>query len=203
MELPSNVSKIRKVRTWGSWLGGLLLITLLSYWFITNSRPSPLREDRILDSQFNESMMLDESHQQYSEKEMKAEHKHKKKNLQKDVDDNTVVNGNDKDNVKPVALVTGITGMIGSYVAKELIKTGKYNVVGIVRYRSELTNLAGVLHDIKLVHGDVNDKGRMHDIVMMEKPLYIYHFAAQAINGASYESAELTLDTNIKGKNHH
>ena len=103
------------------------------------------------------------------------------------------------DSDKPVAMVTGITGMIGSYVAKALIKTKKYRVVGIVRYRSDLNNLAGYLSDIKLLHGDINDKGRMRDIVMSEKPAYIYHFAAQAINGVSYDSAELTLETNIKG----
>lgn len=100
---------------------------------------------------------------------------------------------------KARALVTGISGMIGSYVAKELVKSGKYDVVGLVRYRSDLSNLAGALGDIELIYGDITDFVRMRDVVKRVCPHYVFHFAAQAINGVSYDSAQLTLDVNIQG----
>ena len=43
---------------------------------------------------------------------------------------------------KPVALVTGISGMIGSFVARELLARG-YEVHGVVRYRTHWGNLRG------------------------------------------------------------
>ena len=100
---------------------------------------------------------------------------------------------------RPRALVTGISGMIGSYVAKEIIRSGKYDVVGLVRYRSDLSNLAGFLGQIELVYGDITDEGRMREVVKRTCPHFVFHFAAQAINGVSYDSAGLTLDANIKG----
>ena len=100
---------------------------------------------------------------------------------------------------RPRALVTGISGMIGSYVAKEILKSGKYDVVGLVRYRSDLSNLAGVLDKLELVYGDITDEGRMREVVKRTCPHFVFHFAAQAINGVSYDSAGLTLDANIKG----
>ena len=105
----------------------------------------------------------------------------------------------DHQNFKMRALITGVSGMIGSYVAKQLIAEGKYEVHGLIRYRSDLVNLAGELHNIKLIHGDVLDGARMRSVVASICPKIIFHFAAQAINGVSYDSAELTLDTNIKG----
>ena len=100
---------------------------------------------------------------------------------------------------KPVALVTGISGMIGSYVAKSLIETNRYDVMGLVRYRSDLSNLAGVLPKVTLHYGDVTDTLRMRAVVAQTCPQFVFHFAAQAINGVSYDSAELTLDANVKG----
>jgi GDP-4-dehydro-6-deoxy-D-mannose reductase len=100
---------------------------------------------------------------------------------------------------RPRALVTGVSGMIGSYVVKQLIQEGKYEVHGLVRYRSDLSNLAGELNNIQLVRGDILDGARVKQVVAEICPTVIFHFAAQAINGVSYDSAELTLDTNIKG----
>ena len=100
---------------------------------------------------------------------------------------------------RPRALVTGVSGMIGSYVVKQLIQEGKYEVHGLVRYRSDLSNLAGELNNIELVRGDILDGARVKQVVAEICPTVIFHFAAQAINGVSYDSAELTLDTNIKG----
>ena len=102
-------------------------------------------------------------------------------------------------NSRPRVLVTGATGMIGSYVVKQLISEDKYEVYCLIRYRSDLSNLAGTINRVSLIYGDVLDAGRMRKVVDSSCPKIVFHFAAQAINGISYNSAELTIDTNIKG----
>eukprot|EP01084_Bolivina_argentea_P212540 361253_1 len=96
-------------------------------------------------------------------------------------------------------LITGVTGMIGSHVANELINLGYSNVYGLVRYRSDLTNLSPFRSEIKLVYGDINDIIRINNIMFQVKPKYIYHFAAQSINGIGDSIPQLTLQTNILG----
>ncbi|KAF4723288.1 hypothetical protein FOZ62_006442, partial [Perkinsus olseni] len=69
--------------------------------------------------------------------------------------------------------ITGINGMIGSNIAQALVGLSKsedvkgphYAVFGLVRYRANLGNLAGVLEDIKLTYGDLTDAQRIQDII--------------------------------------
>ena len=56
-----------------------------------------------------------------------------------------------------------------------------------------------MLDKLHLVVGDITDAPRMLDLVEELRPDYIYHFAAQAINGISYSVPEMTLDTNVVG----
>jgi len=100
---------------------------------------------------------------------------------------------------KPVVLVTGVSGMIGSCIAKALVATGRYDVHGLVRYRSKLSNLAGYMDKLTLHFGDITDAVRIRAVVRELQPAFIYHMAAQAINGVSYDSPELTLNTNVMG----
>ena len=96
-------------------------------------------------------------------------------------------------------LVTGISGMIGSHVARELVRRPCYDVFGLVRPRSNLDTLVGVLPLLTLVTGDLADAHRMEDVVAEVRPDYLYHFAAQAINGISYANADVTVDVNVRG----
>ena len=96
-------------------------------------------------------------------------------------------------------LVTGITGMIGSHVARVLVRKPCHDVFGLVRPRSNLDTLVGILHLLKLVTGDLADAHRMEDVLAEVRPQFLYHFAAQAINGISYANADLTVDVNVRG----
>jgi len=97
-------------------------------------------------------------------------------------------------------LITGIAGMIGSHVARELLASRPCaRVVGLVRPRSNLDTLAGLLPRLTLIVGDLADAHRMADIVREVRPDVVYHLAAQAINGISYANAELTMDVNVRG----
>ena len=95
-------------------------------------------------------------------------------------------------------LITGVNGMIGSHVARFLVDRGS-RVFGLVRSRSKLSSLAGILNRIILIQGDITDIVRMQTIMAEVRPTVVYHFAAQAINSISYKMPEATMDANIQG----
>lgn len=103
--------------------------------------------------------------------------------------------------IKIKIFITGISGMIGSHVAKYILSLPdeKYEVYGLVRYRSDLSNLSGFISRINLIYGDITDITRMCDILKDIQPSQIYHFAAQSINNISNGSPTLTLNVNING----
>ena len=92
-----------------------------------------------------------------------------------------------------VALITGITGQDGSYLAELLLETG-YEVHGIVR-RSSLINthrIDPIYNDIKLHYGDMTDAGSIIQIIQKVKPDEIYNLAAQSHVKVSFELPEYT-----------
>lgn len=95
--------------------------------------------------------------------------------------------------------MTGVSGMIGSHVARHLVTDPCVDVHGLIRWRSDLSSLNGILHKIKTVYGDITDSVTMRSVLDTVKPHYIYHFAAQAINSVSYASPELTTQVNVMG----
>lgn len=97
------------------------------------------------------------------------------------------------------ALVTGITGMIGSYVARELVRDPCNEVYGLVRWRSNLHNLNGILGQLTLVNGDLSDSFRLRDLMRQILPDRIFHFGGQAINNVGFESPKYTLEINVIG----
>lgn len=96
--------------------------------------------------------------------------------------------------------ITGISGMIGSHLARELVTSWPcVQVFGLVRPRTDLSALHGVLHEMTLLKGDITDASRMREVLRSTRPHTVYHLAAQAINGISYDLAQLTLDANVRG----
>lgn len=111
----------------------------------------------------------------------------------------------DKEN-KKIIFITGITGMIGSHVARYLVhhhpNRNDIQVYGLIRPRSDLYNIIDLRSHLRLIVGDITDPFRMLDIIRNEIPTcphYIYHFAAQAINSYSNGSPVSTLDNNLYG----
>jgi GDPmannose 4,6-dehydratase len=100
-----------------------------------------------------------------------------------------------KDIYMNVALVTGITGQDGSYLAELLLSKG-YEVHGIVR-RSSLINTDRIDHifnDIKLHYGDLSDSTNVLKVVQKVKPSEIYNLAAQSHVKVSFEMPEYTTE---------
>ena len=94
---------------------------------------------------------------------------------------------------KPVALITGITGQDGSYLAEFLLEQG-YNVVGMVR-RTSTINFARIAHiqdHLTLVSGDMLDEPSMIAILKEYAPSEVYNLAAQSFVQTSWKQPVFT-----------
>jgi GDPmannose 4,6-dehydratase len=93
----------------------------------------------------------------------------------------------------PTALITGITGQDGSYLAEFLLEKG-YRVVGIVR-RSSTTpyeRIAHLVDRVELVSADLLDQTSLTDVVSASQPDEIYNLAAQSFVQTSWNQPVLT-----------
>ena len=98
------------------------------------------------------------------------------------------------------ALITGITGQDGSYLAEFLLEKG-YEVHGIVR-RASISNTGRIDHikdKIFLHDGDLSDSSSIVKLVKEIEPDEIYNLAAQSHVGTSFEAAEYTGDIDALG----
>jgi GDPmannose 4,6-dehydratase len=100
----------------------------------------------------------------------------------------------------PTALITGITGQDGSYLADFLLQKG-YKVLGMVR-RTSTVNFSRIQHiqdDITLVSGDLLDQGSLINILREHKPEEVYNLAAQSFVPASWEQPVFTGEVTALG----
>lgn len=100
------------------------------------------------------------------------------------------------------ALITGITGQDGSYLAELLLEKG-YEVHGIIR-RSSYFNTKRIDHlyanpRMKLHYGDMTDGTVLHHLVAQLKPTEIYNLAAQSHVKVSFDMPEYTAQTDAVG----
>ena len=96
-----------------------------------------------------------------------------------------------------IALITGVTGQDGSYLA-ELLLNKNYKVVGIKR-RTSIISTSRIDHlfqnpNFILEYGNLNDSGCLHRLLMKHKPDEIYNLAAQSHVRVSFETPEETAD---------
>tara|TARA_R100000008_G_scaffold40649_1_gene23329 strand:+ start:7468 stop:8457 length:990 start_codon:yes stop_codon:yes gene_type:complete len=100
------------------------------------------------------------------------------------------------------ALITGITGQDGSYLAEFLLDKG-YKVVGLKRRTStictERINSIYNNENFKLEYFDLNDTGRIYELIIQHKPDEIYNLAAQSHVRVSFEIPEHTVDAVAMG----
>lgn len=108
---------------------------------------------------------------------------------------------------KKVALITGITGQDGSYLAELLLEKG-YEVHGIKRRASSFNTdrIDHIYQDqhaenvrLKLHYGDLSDSSSLIRIIQETQPDEIYHLGAQSHVAVSFESPEYTADVDALG----
>ena len=100
------------------------------------------------------------------------------------------------------ALITGITGQDGAYLAQLLLQKG-YAVHGLIARRStdstwRLREL-GIHGDVRLINGDMTDTASLMRAVEKARPLEVYNLAAQSFVGSSWDQPEFTGDVDAIG----
>ena len=95
------------------------------------------------------------------------------------------------------ALITGITGQDGSYLAELLLAKG-YEVYGLVRRAStpNTSRIDAILEDIHLIGGDLLDMASLFRAIDKVWPDEIYNLAAQSHVGISFEQTQATMEYN-------
>jgi len=97
------------------------------------------------------------------------------------------------------ALITGISGQDGSYLAEYLLSIG-YEVYGIIRRNSVAENqqyrIDGIRNDLHISYGDLLDQTSIEKILTEVKPDEIYNLAAQSHVRISYDIPQFTAQTN-------
>jgi len=102
-----------------------------------------------------------------------------------------------------VALITGITGQDGSYLA-ELLLQKNYKVHGIIR-RCSISNTSridSIKDKLELHYGDLTDPVRLFDIIKNIEPDEVYNLAAQSHVGISFSNPYYTSEVNYQGTCH-
>lgn len=93
------------------------------------------------------------------------------------------------------ALITGITGQDGSYLAELLYNKG-YNVYGLVRRLStpNTTRIDHIINNIELLQGDLTDQSSLSEAMRIAQPDEVYNLAAQSFVGTSWNQPVHTGD---------
>ncbi len=102
--------------------------------------------------------------------------------------------------MKKTALITGVTGQDGSYLAEFLLGQG-YRVVGLVRRSSTLNfeRIAHIQDRIELITGDMSDQSSLLDAIRSCEPDEVYNLAAQSFVQTSWPQPVLTGDITALG----
>ena len=98
------------------------------------------------------------------------------------------------------AIIFGITGQDGSYLAELLLEKG-YEVIGVTRRVSvpTLNRITHILPKIKIIEGDITDAFSVSNVIKEEAPDEIYNLAAQSHVGTSFKQPSLTWDVTAGG----
>jgi GDPmannose 4,6-dehydratase len=100
----------------------------------------------------------------------------------------------------PIALITGITGQDGSYLAELLLSKG-YRVIGVARRSSTVTyeRIEHLLDDVTVVQGDLHDQGSLLALLEEYEPTEVYNLAAQSFVPTSWNQPALTGEITALG----
>lgn len=107
--------------------------------------------------------------------------------------------------MKKKALITGMTGMVGSHLADYLLENTDWDIYGMQRWRSPLDNILHLMPRINakdrvfVEYGDLNDMSSLLTVLHKVRPDYIFHLAAQSYPQTSFTAPIDTLNTNILG----
>ena len=99
------------------------------------------------------------------------------------------------------ALITGISGFVGSHLAEFLLNKG-VEVHGTIRWRSKLDNIIHIKDKLKLMDTDMRDGHSLLKAIEESSPDYIFHLASQSFVPMSWRAPADTMETNAIGTIH-
>lgn len=106
---------------------------------------------------------------------------------------------------KKIALITGVCGQDGVYMADLLLKKG-YTVVGIARERGNGRDWRlgefGIASSVDIIEGDITDSEFIKETIKKFQPQEIYNFAAVSFVGSSWEHVAKMMEINMMGLTH-
>ena len=103
------------------------------------------------------------------------------------------------------ALITGVTGMVGSHLCDFLLENTDWEIYGVCRWRSPLDNVSHLLERVNqkdrifFEYADLNDEMSLIKVAREIKPDYVFHLAAQSYPQTSFTAPIDTLNTNVLG----
>ncbi len=101
------------------------------------------------------------------------------------------------------ALITGISGFVGSYLAEYLISNTDWEIFGLLRWQDSLENMEKTVpldgDRVQFVYADLRDTIAVRNVIREVRPDYVFHLAAQSYPLTSFTSPLDTMDTNIQG----
>jgi len=101
---------------------------------------------------------------------------------------------------KRIALITGVTGQDGSYLAEFLLEKG-YQVIGLVRRSTHYHygNIDHLIGKVTLEYGDLIDPGSIERIIVEYQPTEVYNLAAQSVPADSWRQPVVTAEITAVG----
>src|SRR4030066_224834 len=102
--------------------------------------------------------------------------------------------------IVPTAIITGITGQDGSYLAELLLSKG-YRVIGMIRRSSVVTfeRIEHIQDLVEIIQGDLHDQSSLMDLMETYKPDEVYNLAAQSFVPTSWNQPVLTGEVTALG----
>ncbi len=103
------------------------------------------------------------------------------------------------------ALITGVSGMVGSHLLDYLVENTNWQIDGLIRWRSPLDNLRQHIESgktrsrINFLYADLRDNLSIDEAMRKSQPDYVFHLAAQSFPKTSFDAPYDTIDTNIQG----
>jgi GDP-mannose 4,6-dehydratase len=103
------------------------------------------------------------------------------------------------------AVITGITGMVGSHLADYILEATDWEVYGLVRWNDKMDNIEHLMplinkkERVHLLNADINDLASLLTFFKEAKPDYVFHLAAQSYPKTSFSAPLETLETNVLG----
>ena len=94
-------------------------------------------------------------------------------------------------------LITGVTGMVGSYLAEEYLSRG-WEVHGTYRYRSDISNISHIWDKLHMHLCELKDESNVYDMISTVLPDRIHHLAASSFVRTSWAEPWAVFENNVK-----